>query len=183
MSDWQELSQRHCASCSLAGATARTEADPWLPLSQLAAKANRFLDDGLSSSGVRSSQYLLLAQIARSATVRPCDLARALCLSASTVTRGMILVGPVIPSREQWLHETANRLIFAQRRHGTFRAGTDSSAIRRRCNDRALGGLRASATGYLPCAIARAKTARRLTIYTKPAASTHTAPATKNTGR
>ena len=76
-------------------------------LHQLARVVTQYYDAELSKVGLRTTQYWLLTEVVAHGPVRPCDLAEAMSLSPSTLTRnlkplistGWLNVGPGIDGR------------------------------------------------------------------------------------
>ena len=58
-------------------------------LRQLMRRVGQLYDAGLAQAGLRTTQYSLLSHVVKLAPVRPVDLARAMKMDASTLTRNL----------------------------------------------------------------------------------------------
>jgi len=82
---------------------------------QLARLVRQHYDAELGKAGLRTTQYWLLAEVLAHGPVRPCDLAEAMSLSPSTLTRnlkplvstGWLELGPGIDGRTRSVRITA----------------------------------------------------------------------------
>ena len=80
-----------------------------LKLRQLTRRVTQFYDAQLSPSGLKVTQYSLLSHVLKLAPVRPGDLARAMKMDASTLTRnlklllaaGWVLIAPGVDGRSR----------------------------------------------------------------------------------
>ena len=93
--------------------TARNEAAPRgctnFKLRQLTRRVSQHYDHVLRECGLKTTQYSLLAQVERLAPVRPSDLAAAMAMDASTLTRnlqpllerGWAKIGPGVDGRSR----------------------------------------------------------------------------------
>jgi len=101
-------------------ATARPEAAPRgctnFKLRQLTRRVSQHYDRTLRDCGVKTTQYSLLSQIERLGPVRPSDLATAMAMDASTLTRnlqpllerGWARIGPGVDGRSRLVVLTAS---------------------------------------------------------------------------
>ncbi|MEP7300823.1 MAG: MarR family winged helix-turn-helix transcriptional regulator [Caldimonas sp.] len=86
-----------------------------LKLRQLTRRVSRHYDRIVSTSGLKTTQYSLLSHVARLGPVRPGDLAEAMEMDASTLTRnlqplvahGWVEVGPGSDGRSRAVTATA----------------------------------------------------------------------------
>jgi DNA-binding MarR family transcriptional regulator len=82
----------------------------------LSRRISQHFDHFVTSSGLKTTQYSLLSTIVRLGPVRPGDLARAMSLDASTLTRnlqplmtaGWVTVGPGDDERSRLVEATAS---------------------------------------------------------------------------
>jgi len=87
-----------------------------LKLRQLTRRVSRHYDRIVGASGLKTTQYSLLAHVARLGPVRPGDLARSMEMDASTLTRnlqplvahGWVEVGPGADGRSRVVSVTAS---------------------------------------------------------------------------
>ncbi|MDP9928269.1 DNA-binding MarR family transcriptional regulator [Variovorax paradoxus] len=83
---------------------------------QLARLVRQHYDAELGKAGLRTTQYWLLAEVLAQGPVRPCDLAEAMSLSPSTLTRnlkplvstGWLELGPGVDGRTRSVRITAS---------------------------------------------------------------------------
>jgi DNA-binding MarR family transcriptional regulator len=58
-------------------------------LRQLARRVSHYYDAELAKAGLKTTQYSLLSRVARRGPIRPVDLAQAMAIDASTLTRNL----------------------------------------------------------------------------------------------
>jgi DNA-binding MarR family transcriptional regulator len=86
-----------------------------LKLRQLTRRVSQHYDRIVGSAGLKTTQYSLLAYVMRLGPARPSDLAEAMEMDASTLTRnlqplignGWVEVGPGPDGRSRWVTATA----------------------------------------------------------------------------
>ena len=92
-------------------------------LRQLTRRVSRLYDQELARAGLKTSQYSLLSHVLKLGPIRPGDLAEAMTMDASTLTRnlrplldaGWLVMGPGDDGRSRLVHLTeAGRLKRAE---------------------------------------------------------------------
>jgi DNA-binding MarR family transcriptional regulator len=84
-------------------------------LRQLTRRVSRLYDQELARAGLKTSQYSLLSHVLKLGPIRPGDLAEAMTMDASTLTRnlrplldaGWLVMGPGDDGRSRLVHITA----------------------------------------------------------------------------
>lgn len=118
-------------------------------LHQLARLVRRHYEAELGKVGLRTTQFRLLMEVAGNGPVRPCDLADAMTLSPSTLTRnlkplissGLLELGPGSDGRTRSVHITASgKSKCAQ---GLPHWTAAQARVHRLIGDRKLGALHA----------------------------------------
>jgi DNA-binding MarR family transcriptional regulator len=110
------MNSRRAASSAPAGAAAGPRGCTSFKLRQLTRRVSQHYDRIVAGAGLKTTQYSLLSQIERLGPVRPSDLAAAMEMEASTLTRnlqplvasGWAEVGPGADGRSRLVTATAD---------------------------------------------------------------------------